>query len=150
MSLISHSYTRAVAFTVACTTLCHLTTTSDSLTCQKRFGAHGLEGCRVCDIGSGTGCTGIIGAALGAQEAVLTDQTTVQALLEENIRLCTPQLSLSAPESESVETEATAVVFAEFDWDASPAHLSPPFDLILVSDCVLPKLYPIEPLVKVG
>lgn len=104
---------------------------------QKRFGAHGLEGTRVCDIGSGTGFTGIIGAALGAQEAILTDQTTVQALLEGNILLCAKQV-------------APAVVkFAEFDWDASPVHLSPPFDLILVSDCVLPKLYPIEPLVKV-
>ena len=104
---------------------------------QKRFGTQGLQGMRVCDIGSGTGFTGIIGAALGAQEATLTDQTTVQALLEENIRLCSDQVS------------SDVVQFAEFDWDASPAHLSPPFDLILVSDCVLPKLYPIEPLVKV-
>jgi predicted nicotinamide N-methyase len=91
----------------------------------------------VCDIGSGTGFTGIIAAALGAQESVLTDQTTVQSLLEENILLCSQQL------------RAGSVYFAEFDWDASPSHLNPPFDLILVSDCVLPKLYPIEPLVKV-
>jgi predicted nicotinamide N-methyase len=104
---------------------------------QKRFGAQGLEGARVCDIGSGTGFTGIIAAALGAKEATLTDQTTVQALLEENILLNAKQVS------------PDVVKFAEFDWDASPAHLNPPFDLILVSDCVLPKLYPIEPLVKV-
>lgn len=92
----------------------------------------------MCDIGSGTGCTGIIAAALGAQEAALTDQTTVQALLQDNIRLCGEQFT------------AGCVHFAEFDWDASPSHLRPPFDLILVSDCVLPKLYPIEPLVKVS
>ena len=91
----------------------------------------------MCDMGSGTGCTGLIAAALGAQEATLTDQTTVQALLEENILLSASQLG------------AAAATFAEFDWDASPAHLRPPFDLVLVSDCVLPKLYPIEPLVKV-
>ena len=50
----------------------------------------------------------------------------------------------------SQEYSLNEIKFAEFDWDSAPEHLSPPFDLILVSDCVLPKLYPIEPLVKVS
>ena len=34
-----------------------------------------------------------------------------------------------------------------YDWGGDDDHLAPPFDVIIVSDCVLPKLYPIEPLV---
>lgn len=35
----------------------------------------------------------------------------------------------------------------EYNWGESIDHLDAPFDIILVSDCVLPKLYPIEILV---
>ncbi|CAM9144956.1 unnamed protein product [Pylaiella littoralis] len=34
-----------------------------------------------------------------------------------------------------------------YDWGMDDDRLSPPLDVVLVSDCVLPKLYPIEPLV---
>ena len=37
---------------------------------------------------------------------------------------------------------------AEYNWGEADAHLSPPLDLVIVSDCLLPKLYPIEPLVQ--
>jgi hypothetical protein len=35
----------------------------------------------------------------------------------------------------------------EYNWGGDDAHLSPPLDVLIVSDCLLPKLYPIEPLV---
>lgn len=38
---------------------------------------------------------------------------------------------------------------AEYDWGHDTSHLNPPFDVVIVSDCILPKLYPIEPLVQV-
>ena len=83
----------------------------------------------MCDVGSGTGCTGIIAAALGGT-STLTDQKTVQALLQENIALCS-QL-LDDPEK---------IILAEFDWDASPNHLAPPLILYWSQVLVLYQVY---------
>jgi 2-polyprenyl-3-methyl-5-hydroxy-6-metoxy-1,4-benzoquinol methylase len=104
---------------------------------EKRYGGiNGMRGQRVIDIGSGTGFAGIAAAALGA-EVVLTDQLCVRDLILSNIE-----------RFHEIDSEAN-VTFAEYNWDDSAESLNPPFDLVLVSDCVLPKLYPIEPLVKV-
>jgi hypothetical protein len=100
-----------------------------------------LRGARVCDVGSGTGCAGIVAAALGARQAVLTDQHCVFFLLEENKRRVCRENPWLEPDSISLEL---------YDWGGRCDHLNPPFDLVLVSDCVLPKLYPIEPLVQVS
>lgn len=35
----------------------------------------------------------------------------------------------------------------EYNWGGDDGALRPPLDVVLVSDCLLPKLYPIEPLV---
>lgn len=94
---------------------------------------------RVCDIGSGTGCTGIAAACLGAQ-ATLTDQLCVFPLLQSNVTAALSQCGLAED----------LLVIAEYNWGEGIGHLGAPFDLVLVSDCVLPKLYPIEPLVQVG
>ncbi|CAN0274141.1 unnamed protein product [Scytosiphon promiscuus] len=40
-----------------------------------------------------------------------------------------------------------AIRVLTYDWGADDERLAPPVDVVLVSDCVLPKLYPIEPLV---
>lgn len=104
---------------------------------EKRYGSTGLRGKRVIDIGSGTGFAGIAAAALGAN-VLLTDQLCVKDLILSNIE-----------EYHSLGSMYGSASFAEYNWDESAASLNPPFDLVIVSDCVLPKLYPIEPLVKV-
>jgi predicted nicotinamide N-methyase len=109
---------------------------------EKRYGLHGMTGLRVIDIGSGTGFAGIAAAALGG-DVVLTDQLCVKDLILSNIE------EYHSCQHDSEEHKGS-VTFAEYNWDENAETLNPPFDLVLVSDCVLPKLYPIEPLVKVG
>lgn len=106
---------------------------------EKRYGSNGLRNTRVCDIGSGTGCTGLAAACLGA-EVTLTDQTCVFPLLESNVAAAIIDCSLPTDN----------VIVAEYNWGMDFSHLKAPFDIVLVSDCVLPKLYPIEPLVQVS
>jgi hypothetical protein len=92
---------------------------------------------RVCDIGSGTGATGIAAACLGA-DAVLTDQVCVFPLLQENMNNAISACSIAE----------NRIRIAEYNWGESVDGLEAPFDIVIVSDCVLPKLYPIEPLVQ--
>jgi predicted nicotinamide N-methyase len=108
---------------------------------EKRFLADEtyLKGKRVCDIGSGTGCTGIVAAAFGA-EATLTDMECVFFLMEEN-----KARVLKAHQTSIKEEDILCKIY---DWGESIDHLKAPFDIVIVSDCVLPKLYPIEPLVE--
>lgn len=107
---------------------------------EKRFGAFGLHGKRVCDIGSGTGCTGFVAAALGAQ-VTLTDQLQILPFLESNkASIC--ELNRNIWEDR--------INVCRYDWGESAIHLGPPFDIVLISDCVLPKLYPILPLIDVS
>ena len=105
---------------------------------EMRFAGGGLEEKRVIDIGSGTGCTGLVAGILGAR-VTLTDQDSVHTLLQSNIKACCEKFGI----------DPDALQYQEYEWEHSADHLAPPFDLVLVSDCVLPKLYPIEPLVKV-
>ena len=60
-----------------------------------------------------------------------------------------PAAGLDATGLRQALEAAGRVKVATYDWGEEDSHLSPPFDLIIVSDCILPKLYPIEPLVKV-
>ena len=95
---------------------------------------------RVCEIGSGTGLTGLAAAGLGA-DVHLTDQAPILTLLQDNVeRACSSCRCM----------ESTMLHVSIYDWgNEDHVHaLSPPFDMLLISDCVLPKLYPIEPLIK--
>lgn len=107
---------------------------------EKRYGPNGLCGQRVCDIGSGTGASGFIAAALGAK-VTLTDQYQLISLIESN------KQSICAV-NESINVEQIDIQI--YDWGRSAEHLNPPFEIILISDCVLPKLYPILPLLEVS
>jgi len=88
------------------------------------------------DIGSGTGLCGLVAAVLGA-EVTLTDQAQLISLLHTN--------RLETFRKFDIPLEKIAVQV--YDWGGEISHLNHPFDVILVSDCVLPKLYPIEPLI---
>jgi predicted nicotinamide N-methyase len=105
-----------------------------------------LCGCRVyiclsrlCDIGSGSGCVGLAAACLGA-DVTLTDLPCVFPLLKQNMDENIIKCGISHDR----------IRMAEYDWGHDTSHLQPPFDIVIVSDCILPKLYPIEPLVQVN
>lgn len=111
---------------------------------ELRYGMHTLSGLhrlKLCDIGTGTGITGFAAASLGA-EVTLTDQQHLLPFIEENKALA---MSAGIAGVENVRV-------ARYDWGENAAELVAdcgPFDLVLVSDCVLPKIYPIDILVKV-
>ena len=117
-------------------------------------GRRGMEGLRTVDLGSGTGVAGIVAAALGA-DAFLTDQEQLLFLMDENAERASRAKARKPKENagtRSSSTDAEAGTFGDitvltYDWGMDDERLSPPLDVILVSDCVLPKLYPIEPLV---
>ncbi|OQS05081.1 kinesin, partial [Thraustotheca clavata] len=92
-----------------------------------------LKGKAVLELGCGTGVVGLAAALLGADQVVLTDQDQVQFLIHHNAQL--NHLSQD-------------VVVATYDWGTPlKGPLAQSFDFVLISDCILPKLYPIEPLV---
>lgn len=103
------------------------------------------------DLGAGTGVAGIVAAALGA-EAFLTDQEQLLFLMQENAdrAQAKPEAKREKPKASDATTAGVAcgeIRVLTYDWGKDDASLSPPVDIVLVSDCVLPKLYPIEPLV---
>lgn len=107
---------------------------------EKRFGPDGLRGKTLCDIGSGTGLTGFVAAALGGT-VTLTDQACVLPLLSENV--------CSVVDS-GLGVHAEQLVMKEYHWGEKSPLAETPFDFLIVSDCVLPKLYPIDILVEVS
>lgn len=107
---------------------------------ERRYRSNdGLRGMKVCDIGSGTGVTGLAAAAMGAR-VVLTDQVQLLPFLESIVE--------SACLAGVVQPSDVSVM--RYDWGENASELPQPFDVVLVSDCVLPKLYPIDILVKVS
>ena len=92
-----------------------------------------IRGKSVVELGAGTGIVSLAAAFLGAAEVVCTDGTEkVVDLASENVRL-------------SPDTPVPIVV-RKYWW--ADGSLGREYDVVLVSDCVLPKLYPIEPLVE--
>uniref|UniRef100_A0AAV1V338 Uncharacterized protein n=1 Tax=Peronospora matthiolae TaxID=2874970 RepID=A0AAV1V338_9STRA len=100
----------------------------------------------VLELGSGTGAVGIAAAMLlQAGRVVLTDMDNVRFIMEENVSLA---------RQDGVVGKSVVVDVEGYEWGQPPsqslissaAERYP--DLILVSDCILPRLYPIEPLVE--
>ena len=109
----------------------------------------------VVDLGSGTGVTSIAAAILGARHVICTDgEAKVVQLAKDNIAHACLEI-----EKEKADNDSTAVIrdckldtqelwwgrdcIENFFGDDSDAT-----DLVIVADCVLPKLYPIAPLVQ--
>ncbi|KAJ8602925.1 hypothetical protein CTAYLR_001493 [Chrysophaeum taylorii] len=83
----------------------------------------------VVDLGCGTGAAGLACAALGATRVVLTDVEEVLWLARKNA------------------AQIPGVVVVPFDWSKASTRVDAlACDLVLASECVLPQLYPLEPL----
>ncbi|EQC40558.1 hypothetical protein SDRG_02446 [Saprolegnia diclina VS20] len=80
-----------------------------------------LAGKRVLEVGSGLGLVGMVCAHLGAAAVTLTDMDEVVPMLQYNLKL------------NALEAVASASALC---WGTSPAHLSPPFDVVVMSDVV--------------
>jgi predicted nicotinamide N-methyase len=106
-----------------------------------------FAGKSVCDIGCGTGICGLVTSVLGAEPVILTDLSVLSSLIDENILLLKDYLESKINGS---------VSFCEYDWNnpsSFPLHYGKDedknyFDVLIISDCVLPKLYPISLLVN--
>ena len=114
-----------------------------------------MSGLRVIDLGAGTGAVGLAAGLMGAS-VTLTDQEQLTFLMHENldrVRIASKQSDLGVASSSGIGNDIDSgatldVHVTTYDWGGDDAHLAPlPFDVVLVSDCILPKLYPIEPLV---
>ena len=107
----------------------------------------------VCELGSGTGVDSIACIVLGFKHVVITDQDGVFPLIIKN---CQKLLNFQIDSTGLKYTNNSQCIhICSYDWgeDIQPLTLlldtDIAYDLIIVSDCILPKLYPIEPLVKV-
>jgi predicted nicotinamide N-methyase len=118
-----------------------------------------LKGKKVIDLGSGTGVTSIAAAVLGARHVICTDgEPRVVQLARDNIERASQQLGGHQPaDSESNENEPSSsfttiadcpVDVQAYWWGTGTIQNGDSCDVILVADCVLPKLYPIVPLVE--
>lgn len=89
----------------------------------------------VVDLGAGTGVTSLAAAILGADRVVCTDGiASVVKLAKDNVQ-----------SAQLVNINKKRIEVTEYWWGSG--KLNEHFDIVLVSDCVLPKLYPIAPLV---
>ena len=128
----------------------------------ERHAAALIRGKRVVDLGAGTGVTSIAAAVLGASHCICTDgEATVVQLARDNIQRAAKELNTEGGTSDGTgvaRDEAALEVTTIRDcpisvekywWGTGRIESSAePCDVILVSDCVLPKLYPIAPLVE--
>ncbi|KAH9105693.1 hypothetical protein LEN26_014690 [Aphanomyces euteiches] len=81
-------------------------------------------------VGCGTGAVGLAAAMLGSH-VILTDQEQILFHIDENVKA----------------NHMTADMCA-YNWgEPLSGPLATPVDVVLISDCILPKLYPVEPLV---
>lgn len=110
-----------------------------------------VAGKRIVDLGAGTAVTSLAAALLGASTVVCTDgEAKVVQLARDNIVHAAQHLSgtTSSDDAETVVIHGCPVMTQEYWWGSGQVEGGDDCDLVLVSDCVLPKLYPIAPLVE--
>jgi predicted nicotinamide N-methyase len=102
----------------------------------------------VVDLGAGTGVTSLAAAVLGARRVVCTDGIeSVVKLAQENVNEAFQQFEQGHADRTNGGFVADSQMLQVCDYWWGSGKLDERFDVILVSDCVLPKLYPIAPLV---
>ena len=81
-------------------------------------------GRRVIELGAGCGLAGIVAAKLGASETCITDQAALLGLISHNIKVNCSNLP--------------GVRAIDFSWGEATTKLHPPYDFVLVADCINP------------
>ena len=111
-----------------------------------------LRNKRCVDLGSGTGITSAGAALLGAKEIICTDgEPNVVKLATDNIDHIMSEISEAGVDVDRTETRrirGCPIYVQEYWWGSGTIHGGNYADVIIVADCVLPKLYPIGPLVE--
>ena len=128
-----------------------------------------VRGKRCIDLGSGTGVTSVAAALLGARQVVCTDgEPNVVQLAAYNLQHVLEQLNDANANTNnsdnagkinddtnrvSVDVKAKTIQncpihVQKYWWGAGSIQGGNHADLLLVADCVLPKLYPMGPLVN--
>ena len=119
-----------------------------------------VKGKRVVDLGSGTAVTSIACALLGASHVICTDgEDSVVQLAADNIRHAAKELGEASSSESSFEDNQknddrqpkavirTCPIDVQKLWWGQDT-IEGECQVVLVADCVLPKLYPIGPLVQ--
>ena len=120
-----------------------------------------VKGKNVVDLGSGTGVTSVAAAILGARRVICTDgETKVVQLAKDNIAHAHSEIKKGKAtqdcddDDDAVDNDAVVISNCQLDtqelWWGRDRIDTDNFDtdLVIVADCVLPKLYPIAPLVQ--
>ena len=124
----------------------------------EKHAARLLHQKRCVDLGAGTGVTSLGAALLGAQEVICTDgEPAVVQLAQDNLKHFVEEISSQgvANSSDTDNTTATTQIrirgcpihVQQYWWGTGTIRGGNHADIVLVADCVLPKLYPIGPLV---
>jgi predicted nicotinamide N-methyase len=115
-----------------------------------------VRGKHVVDLGSGTGVTSVAAALLGASHVLCTDgEQNVVRLASENIMHAAGEIKMQDATTTTTTTtdlEPTMINKCPIDvrtyWWGDGSLKASGCELVIVADCVLPKLYPIAPLVQ--
>jgi predicted nicotinamide N-methyase len=107
---------------------------------------------RIADLGAGTAVCSIAAALLGASHVLCTDgDSNVVKLARDNVARACKQVGGTRDEHDCGCTiiDDCPLTVEQYWWGEDPIQTDGvDVDIILVSDCVLPKLYPIAPLVE--
>lgn len=112
-----------------------------------------LEDKRCVDLGSGTGITSFGSALLGAKEVICTDgEPNVVKLAKDNLNHVAEEIARVGVKVETSGDGTTSICgcpihVQKYWWGTGTICGGNHADVVLVADCVLPKLYPIGPLV---
>ena len=107
---------------------------------EYKYGQSYIENKNILEWGCGTGAVGIAMAALGGN-VVLTDQESILFLTKENCQYAQQHLKKNHLVVKSYNWGETFDI-SEIEFPINS------IDVILISDCLLPKLYPMEPLIQ--